>query len=133
MASHERKCQMSTRKVTRRQTAREINMMRNFRTATNSHRGENIRHGVTPYLPEHTQLPAEWQDCYLHSGAQYVVWSYDTPIAWWTPVSEGGDPDNHGWTIPDVSYSVTTSRYQGMCNLAAHLSTDDPYWNSYND
>jgi hypothetical protein len=122
-----------TRKVTRRQVAREVNMMRNFRTATLSHRGENIREGASLSLPTDTQLPAEWQDRFIHSGAQYVVWSYDTPIAWWVPTSEGGPKETHGWVIPDVSYSVTTSRYQGMCNLAASLPTSDPYWARYDD
>jgi hypothetical protein len=121
------------RKVNRRQVAREINMMRNFRTHTGSHRGENIREGATLTLPSDNQLPKEWEESFLSSGAQYVVWSYDTPIAWWVPTSEGGPKETHGWVIPDVSYSVTTSRYQGMCNLASSLSSDDPYWNHYDD
>src|SRR5687768_6782689 len=37
--------------------------------------------------------------------ADYVVWSYGTPIAWRIP--------GEGWTVPDDSYSVTTSRQQG--------------------
>jgi hypothetical protein len=39
----------------------------------------------------------------------YVVYSYSTPIAWHTP---------KGWTIPDVKYSRTTSRHQGVVRRA---------------
>lgn len=40
--------------------------------------------------------------------ATYVVYSYLTPIAW---VTEDEDP----LYVPDVRYSVTTSRHQGKC------------------
>lgn len=43
----------------------------------------------------------------------YVVWSYDTPIAWCVP--------GPGLlTIPDVRYSTTTSRHQSLCE-GGHL------------
>lgn len=47
-------------------------------------------------------------DEYFHSlsRAQYVVYSYDTPIAW---VDENGEV-----RIPDEKYSITTSRHQGI-------------------
>lgn len=40
----------------------------------------------------------------------YVVYSYQTPIAWHT--------DDLGWTIPDTKYSVTTSNHQGVVRRA---------------
>jgi hypothetical protein len=40
-------------------------------------------------------------------NASYVIFSYDTPIAW---------RDVEGrWFIPSVTYSRTTSKHQGMC------------------
>lgn len=44
----------------------------------------------------------------------YVVYSYDTPIAW---VDRAG---NHH--VPDVRYSVTTSRHQSKVRKAYSLS-----------
>lgn len=124
---------MTVRKVTRRQAAREINMMRDFRTTTGSHRGENVKGDGQHSLPSNTQLPESLWSEFQNSHAEYIVWSYDTPIAWWTPTVKGGPKETHGWVIPDVTYSPTTSRYQSACNLAAHLSTNDPYWGMFND
>ena len=39
----------------------------------------------------------------------YVVYSYDTPIAWWTP--------EHGWHIVEQRFSVTTTRHQSRLPL----------------
>jgi hypothetical protein len=39
----------------------------------------------------------------------YVVMSYATPIAWFA---------NGEWTVPDVKYSVTTSRHQSTVRKA---------------
>lgn len=36
----------------------------------------------------------------------FVVWSYSTPIAWWSP--------KFGWVAPAVKYSKTTSRHQNL-------------------
>jgi len=59
--------------------------------------------------PASGQLPKEHRaqlraDLNTH-GRVYVVWSYATPIAWTTPDGET--------RVPDVKYSVTTSRHQG--------------------
>jgi hypothetical protein len=40
--------------------------------------------------------------------ADYVVMSYATPIAW---------RNGNVWRRPDLRYSVTTSRHQGLCPL----------------
>lgn len=42
-------------------------------------------------------------------GAEYVVYSYGTPIAWF----KNGD-----WTIPAIKYSVTTSKHQNYVRRA---------------
>lgn len=47
---------------------------------------------------------------------QYVVWSYHTPIAWCVAVGTRGVE----WVIPDVTYSVTTTRHQGFVQTAMH-------------
>jgi len=59
-------------------------------------------------LPWGNRLPADWRERYerQYDEITYVVWSYDTPIAW---VLEDGSviKVNHKW-------SVTTSKHQGM-------------------
>lgn len=52
------------------------------------------------------QLPVEYHWSYL--GAEYAVYSYNTPIAWYGP---------DGWTKPEVGYSVTTTRHQNKLNF----------------
>lgn len=49
------------------------------------------------------ELPHEYH--YSVSHADYVIYSYDTPIAW--------HDANNEWVVPEVNYSVTTSRHQG--------------------
>lgn len=49
-------------------------------------------------------LPKEHAEAMRAQNPNYVVKSYDTPIAW------HGDA---GWIVPDVKYSRTTSRLQG--------------------
>lgn len=53
--------------------------------------------------------------------ADYVVYSYNTPIAWHVPNrNEGWElgngepaPVEPGWVMPQEKYSVTTSKHQG--------------------
>lgn len=65
------------------------------------------------------QLPQEYQiqlkDAYADNMV-YVVYSYQTPIAW--SKCDG----KHEWVIPPVLYSVTTSHHQGLVMVEA----DDP-------
>lgn len=56
------------------------------------------------------QLPAEhrerlYADRDDNGGSLYVVYSYATPIAWYSTA--------WGWRVPPVRYSVTTSKHQG--------------------
>lgn len=45
-------------------------------------------------------------------NATYVVYSYDTPIGWFL---------DDEWVIPDVKYSVTTSRHQSALRNALNI------------
>ncbi len=56
------------------------------------------------------RLPADWRNLY-QTGADYVIYSYATPIAWHRPA------DNL-WIVPDERYSVTTSRHQSLIGTA---------------
>lgn len=63
------------------------------------------------WLPTNHQLPPEWRDRFMADTRNvhvYVVWSYETPIAWYTEA---------GWVVPPVKYSVTTSKHQGRLYL----------------
>lgn len=62
------------------------------------------------------QLPAEHRQGI--GWADYVVYSYQTPIAW--HVSHG---DDRYWVQPDVKYSATTTTHQGK--IAVALSVMD--------
>lgn len=71
------------------------------------------------------QLPDEYTDSVRR--ATYVVYSYQTPIAWYVPCTCNGMSfianrwvftreckcKFTGWTVPLVKYSATTSVHQG--------------------
>lgn len=61
-------------------------------------------------LPNDCQLPHITadilQDAIHRQQVDYIVWSYVTPIAW--HLREGR------WIMPDVRYSVTTSKHQSV-------------------
>jgi hypothetical protein len=64
---------------------------------------------ATDWVSYTGRLPREWDRQYgedLRSGIRYTVLSYATPIGWVTTAGEV--------KIPDVSYSVTTSRHQSQ-------------------
>jgi hypothetical protein len=61
-----------------------------------------------PYSVTLGKLPSMWHASAL--AADYVVYSYRTPIAWHVP--------NYGWVCPHERYSVTTSRHQSKINTA---------------
>jgi hypothetical protein len=63
------------------------------------------------------RLPAEWVEALNAATEQrgaYVVFSYSTPIAWYVHPYDAPEGDERfgGWTIPDVTYSPTTTRAQ---------------------
>lgn len=56
------------------------------------------------------RMPRNWAAALNAKPLAYVVWSYGTPIAW---VTQDGEA-----VAPDVGYSVTTSRHQGIAMRA---------------
>lgn len=74
----------------------------------------NFRGVESPQLPgagslnevERTTLHAD----YLVSGIDYVIWSYQTPIAWHLPTGE--------WHVVDQKFSVSTSNHQSLVRFA---------------
>ena len=49
-------------------------------------------------------LPVEFH--HLLEDAEYIVYSYETPIVWFA---------NGSWHYPKVKYSHSTSRHQSLC------------------
>ena len=49
------------------------------------------------------RLPEHYKDSFYDSS--YAVYSYGTPIAWLN--------EDDMWIMPDITYSVTTSKHQG--------------------
>lgn len=60
------------------------------------------------------RLPQPWFEQYVSRDLHidYVVVSYGTPIAW--------HDDERGWIMPDVKYSMTTSKAQGRIRPGIH-------------
>lgn len=60
-------------------------------------------------------LPDEWSRLYRSRRDQHItftVMSYSTPIAW--------HDDEHGWIVPSVHYSQTTTVAQGRTRYWLH-------------
>lgn len=75
--------------------------------------------------PEFGQLPGAWHAT-VQVNADYIVWSYTTPIAWHEP--------GVGWVRPLVTYSQTTTRHQRTIDAAIGLiapGTVDLYDGAY--
>ena len=65
------------------------------------------------------QLPQEYVNIIKDHVVRYVVYSYETPIAW-MQVAEW-DTDGapiYEWIVPNVKYSQTTSKQQGKVRVA---------------
>jgi hypothetical protein len=60
------------------------------------------------------RLTGDLRTRFYNDRPTYVVFSYQTPIAWWSV--------EHGWTVPDDRYSATTSRHQGFVQRAVNLA-----------
>lgn len=73
-----------------------------------------------PWMRGWGQLPQKYWDS--AERAEYVVFSYDTPIAWRvrsTPGSQAAKDGFEGtWYVPNVHYSMTTSRHQSKIRTA---------------
>jgi hypothetical protein len=68
-------------------------------------RGEQITGALTNW--DMGRLPAEFYSRAMF--AEYVVWSYSTPIA----CRQDGE-----WIVPEVKYSPTTTRHQSRIRAA---------------
>lgn len=68
-------------------------------------RGQRITGALTNW--DMGRLPAEFYSGAMFAG--YVVWSYGTPIAY----RQDGE-----WIIPEVKYSLTTTRHQSRIRAA---------------
>lgn len=64
--------------------------------------GSNLRGGPRGIFGSFGRLPNGLRETFYDDKPDYVVWSYDTPIAW---------HGRHGWTVPPVKYSPTTTRH----------------------
>lgn len=52
-------------------------------------------------------------------GIDYVIYSYNTPIAWLS------NKDGGTWTMPEAGYSVTTKRHKATICAALQRQRDD--------
>jgi len=66
------------------------------------------------YLPSTGRLPSAWVQRLRKEQPDYVVFFYDTPIAWHS--------EKDGWTKPPVKYSVRTAQHQ----LRIFTAIDNP-------
>lgn len=70
--------------------------------------GTRVWSGLTGPAVWYGHLPRKYHDGVRQ--AAYVVYSYETPIAWMVEVDLPGDPCRY--YLPDVSYSPTTGQHQ---------------------
>ena len=55
----------------------------------------------------------------VDSVVNYVIYSYNTPIAYRRVADWNRDGTaNYEWIVPDVRYSVTTTKHQGKVRTA---------------
>jgi len=92
---------------------------RTFRNSNGSLVGKP--HVAGQSLPDNAtgELPDDIRP--LTTDADYIVYSYETPIAWHVQTLQNRDETGHPhgkWMLPDVRYSATTSRHQQAIALA---------------
>jgi hypothetical protein len=101
------KCGSGSRIDSPRSVKRALSLMQGFKSqgAMHAHRYNGQPDGTHMAPPSGGgMLPREH---IIPATAVYVVWSYNTPIAW-------VDHDNRV-TVPDVFYSVITRHHQNLC------------------
>lgn len=82
-----------------------IERRRDFKTHSDNFRGETHKPGDYVFTGRLSGKHSE-----TLSQADYIVFSYATPIAWHLP---------DGWVVPPVTYSVSTARHQSIARAAA--------------
>lgn len=92
---------MTTQRVTNRKAADLIPEQKPFRNSTGSFWAVSGKDADnrTGQMPD--DLASEYLGLFNWGFIDYVVYSYNTPIAWYC--------NRSGWNIPDQRYSVTTS------------------------
>lgn len=93
------------------------------RTSFETYGALRAKSGTPEWLtPWDSQLPESWRITYNQSVERivYVVWSYQTPIAWVLDDVVCGEV-----VIPEVKYSRTTTQHQGML-YALKMMPGDP-------
>lgn len=92
-----------------------------FNPDTASLRGRNERNPDTGRMPEEDAriLRGHRQA----GGIRYVIYSYNTPIAYLTVGMAQGRGVSK-WIVPDARYSVTTSKHQGRVRPAVARASE---------
>ena len=65
--------------------------------------------GLEPDFSSFGYLPSTHIDLMIKDNPSYIIWSYGTPIAWY---------GTHGWNVPAIKYSPTTSKHQSIVRRA---------------
>ena len=76
--------------------------------------GNNLYGVVTSFnsvIYEMGRIPQEFGHQLKTDQPDYIVYSYGTPIAWHS---------GKGWFIPNIKYSVTTSKHQNYVRRAVN-------------
>lgn len=104
----------------RKKIAKAIDSRTNFKHASMS--GKWVTEPLSAW--EAGQLPQNFRDqlnADIDQADTYVVFSYNTPIGW-----NNGTESKYSWTVPTVSYSMTTTHHQGVL-MMSQLETTNPY------
>ena len=96
------------KRVSNRSARASIERREEFQSHTGNFRGEAHEPGRYVYTGH---LSGRLRTTDTVGQADYIVFSYSTPIGWHIP--------GEGWIIPPASYSVTTSNHQGIVRWAA--------------
>lgn len=96
------------KRVSNRNAEQSIVRREEFHTYTGNFWGKLHTPGTYVYTG---RLPGRMASTGTVGQADYIVFSYSTPIAWHIP--------DEGWIVPPVSYSPTTSNHQHTCRMAA--------------
>ena len=78
-------------------------------------RGRAVNYTHRGHLPHPTLYSAALDVSQRDGTLDYVIYSYQTPIAWRVTVKGVSY-----WVAPPFKYSVTTSKHQGRVNTALH-------------
>ena len=73
-------------------------------------------------------LPAEYRNAARDAVISYVIYSYETPIAWRQIAGWQLDgAAEYEWVVPKVTYSATTTKHQNKVRVALSQIGDGKY------